>query len=151
MFIIPITDVTIHNGSSPVDLVSRILDCSVIGSCSTVEEMGFLGDWVSSLVQNSKHKRNQVRILGLVTALVVWNLWGAFCSSGGCWPAVRMLSLVISLLRSPHNQIANVDSLPRPVISGGLHRAGCLGGLQFAWICMKCVVVGVVFLIKRIS
>ncbi|MCH84697.1 hypothetical protein A2U01_0005532, partial [Trifolium medium] len=34
-----------------------------------------------------------------------------------------------SLLRSPHNQIANVDSFPRPVVSGGLHRADCLGGL----------------------
>jgi hypothetical protein len=45
----------------------------------------------------------------------------------------------LSLLRPPHNQIANVDSLPIPVISGGLHRAGCLGGLQFAYICMECV------------
>jgi hypothetical protein len=67
------------------------------------------------------------------------------------WCGSRLISLVISLLRSPHNQIANVDSLPRPVISGGLHRAGCLGGLQFTRICMECVVVGVVFLIKRIS
>ncbi|KAK2410894.1 hypothetical protein QL285_046228 [Trifolium repens] len=47
-----------------------------------------------------------------------------------------MISLVISLLRLPHNQIANVDSLPRPVISGGLHRADCLDVLQFAHICM---------------
>jgi hypothetical protein len=55
------------------------------------------------------------------------------------WCGSRMFSLVISLLRSPHNQIANVDSLPRPVISSGLHRAGSLGRLQFAQICMDCV------------
>ncbi|KAK2414194.1 hypothetical protein QL285_036817 [Trifolium repens] len=45
----------------------------------------------------------------------------------------------LSLLRPPHNQIANVHYLPIPVISGGLHRADCLGGLQFAHICMECV------------
>jgi hypothetical protein len=84
-----------------------------------------------------------------VTALVVWNLWGAFCSSGGCWPAIRMLSLVISLLRSPHNQIANVDSLPILVISGGLHRADCLGVLQFAQICMECVWLSMLSLCLR--
>jgi hypothetical protein len=44
-----------------------------------------------------------------------------------------------SLLRLPHNQIANVDSLPKQVISGGLHWVGGLGGLQFAHICMECV------------
>jgi hypothetical protein len=62
------------------------------------------------------------------------------------WCGSRMLSLVISLLRSPHNQIANVDSLPILVISGGLHRAGCLGVLQFAQICMEYVWLSVLSL-----
>ncbi|MCI30114.1 hypothetical protein A2U01_0051323 [Trifolium medium] len=89
-----------------------------------------------------------------------WLLAGSCCFQGGCSSLLgatlllfccgsRMLSLCQnpflcndffpSLLRSPHNQIVNVDFLPGLVVSGGLHRAGCLGGLQFAYICMECV------------
>jgi hypothetical protein len=55
----------------------------------------------------------------------------------------------LSLLRPPHNQIANVHSLPIPVISGGLHRADCLGGLQFAHICMECVWLSVLSFARK--
>jgi hypothetical protein len=66
-----------------------------------------------------------------------------FVASQKCSLAIKILSSVtiffLSLLLPPHNQIANVASLPIPVISGGLYRVGCLGGLQFAHICPECV------------
>ncbi|MCI27939.1 hypothetical protein A2U01_0049139, partial [Trifolium medium] len=41
---------------------------------------------------------------------------------------------------------ANVDFLHVPVVSGDLHQAGRFGGLQFAQICVECVMaVGVFF------
>ncbi|PNX62198.1 hypothetical protein L195_g061038, partial [Trifolium pratense] len=44
-----------------------------------------------------------------------------------------------SFLRQPRNQIANVNFLLIPEAFGGLHRARCFGGLQFAQICVECV------------
>ncbi|MCI42773.1 hypothetical protein A2U01_0064010, partial [Trifolium medium] len=46
--------------------------------------------------------------------------------------------VLLSLLWSLRNQIANVDFLLVPLVSDGLHRAGRFGGLQFAQICVEC-------------
>ncbi|PNY07822.1 hypothetical protein L195_g004328 [Trifolium pratense] len=55
--------------------------------------------------------------------------------------SVKTLSLLsfVSLRRQSRNQIANVDFLLIPDASSDLHRAGCVGGLQFARICVECV------------
>jgi hypothetical protein len=55
--------------------------------------------------------------------------------------SVKTLPLLsfLRLHQQLHNQIANVDSLPIPKASGGLHRTRCFGGLQFAQICVECV------------
>jgi hypothetical protein len=50
-----------------------------------------------------------------------------------------VVALFFESSRQPRNQIANVNFLLIPEASGGLHRARCFGGLQFAQICVECV------------
>jgi hypothetical protein len=61
------------------------------------------------------------------------------CCKSNFFLFVKTLSLLSfsSLRRQPRIQIVNVDFLLIPEAFGGLHRARCFGGLQFAQICVE--------------
>ncbi|MCI01549.1 hypothetical protein A2U01_0022576 [Trifolium medium] len=83
--------------------------------------------------------------------------WGFMAPAMSLWGFVAPATVVLVVVRCSgddfdgsdqgplRNQIANVDFLLVSVVSSGLHRAGRFGGLQFAQICVECVMAVRVF------